>query len=254
MSQVLETYMSIVKKPLALLALTTALCGCSAIPNADVRTPAYNELRARKGAVMDSNVSIAPIKIAVKGAGQEGYKLTPIARAEMLQTQLQRWIEGGGLFRRVVTLKDEEGQTVDGQAWVAGTDLIVETTVTQLNTSFKDHNGWWVPNMVNWFMFMIPAWWVATDEYQVTGIVVGLPLHMSGEESEKSVQARSYGRWLQKVTGQPVGWQDERLSSAQADVLMRSTNLTASRRKQHRDKLAAQVILQTWLDRRQVEQ
>lgn len=93
-----------------------------------------------------------------------------------------------------------------------------------------------------------------TDEYQVTGIVVGLPLHMSGEESEKSLQARSYGRWLQKVTGQPVDWQDERLSSAQADVLMRSTNLTASRRKQHRDKLAAQVILQTWLDRRQVEE
>lgn len=155
-------------RPLALIALTTALCGCSAIPNADLKINDYKELRARKGKAMDSNLSIAPVKIAVKGTGQEGYKLSPIVRSEMLQGQLQRWIEGGGLFRKVVTLKAEEGQTVDGQAWAAGTDLIVETTITELNTSFKDHNGWWVPNMVNWFMFMIPAWWVATDEYQVT--------------------------------------------------------------------------------------
>lgn len=87
-------------------------------------------------------------------------------------------------------------------------------------------------------------------ENEVVGVVVGLPLHMNGDESEKSLEARRYGKWLQTVTGVPVTWQDERLSSAQADGLLHAANMTARQRQSRLDKLAAQIILQTWLDRR----
>lgn len=87
-------------------------------------------------------------------------------------------------------------------------------------------------------------------EYEIKGIVVGLPLHMNGDEGEKCREARSYGRWLHRLSGLPVAFQDERLSSAQADVLLHSAALNQTQRKAKIDKLAAQIVLQTWLDHR----
>ncbi len=87
-------------------------------------------------------------------------------------------------------------------------------------------------------------------EHEIVGIVTGLPLHMHGEESDKSREARRYGRWLKKITRVPVAFQDERLSSAQADVLLQSGQFSDRQRRARVDKLAAQIILQTWLDRR----
>ncbi|MCH2202043.1 MAG: Holliday junction resolvase RuvX [Fuerstiella sp.] len=88
-------------------------------------------------------------------------------------------------------------------------------------------------------------------EYKITGFVVGLPLHMKGDESQISCEARRYGQWLHSVTQLPVTFQDERLSSAQANVLLAAADLTKKQRKTRIDKLAAQIVLQTWLDRRQ---
>jgi len=87
-------------------------------------------------------------------------------------------------------------------------------------------------------------------EYEVVGFVVGLPLHMNGDESDKSREARGYGKWLHSLTKLPVAFQDERLSSAQAKVLLHSADLTQKQRRSRIDKLAAQIILQTWLNRR----
>ena len=88
------------------------------------------------------------------------------------------------------------------------------------------------------------------SEYEVTGIVVGLPLHMNGDESDKSHEARRYGKWLTSVTDLPVAYQDERLSSVQAGNLLHSAGMNTKQSKARIDKLAAQIILQTWLDRR----
>lgn len=88
------------------------------------------------------------------------------------------------------------------------------------------------------------------QEYEVAGIVVGLPLHMNGDESDKSREARTYGKWLHSITRLPVTFQDERLSSAQAQVLLSAADLSQRQRKERVDKLAAQILLQTWLDRR----
>lgn len=85
-------------------------------------------------------------------------------------------------------------------------------------------------------------------ENNIVGIIVGLPLHMSGDESAKSSEAREYGLWLQETTGVPVGWIDERYSTAFAREMLSGSNLSAKKRKARLDKVAAQAILMAYLE------
>ncbi len=87
-------------------------------------------------------------------------------------------------------------------------------------------------------------------EEQVAGFVVGLPVHMSGDESAKSVEARAFGKWLAELTDLPVVWIDERYSTAVAREMLSASTLSGKKRKAMLDKLAAQVILTTWLESR----
>lgn len=84
--------------------------------------------------------------------------------------------------------------------------------------------------------------------YGCVGLVVGLPVHMSGDEGGKAREARAFGQWAAEVTSLPVVWWDERFSSATADMHLDATGFTKKRRKARRDKIAAQVILQSFLD------
>ncbi len=88
------------------------------------------------------------------------------------------------------------------------------------------------------------------DEYRPVGMVIGLPIHLSGDESEKSREARKFATWLSAVTGLPFDFQDERFSSFQAAQLMSAAELTKKQQKDRIDKLAAQILLQTFLESR----
>ena len=91
------------------------------------------------------------------------------------------------------------------------------------------------------------------EEFRPVGLVVGLPLHISGDESEKSRESRSYAEWLASITQLPFEFQDERLTSWQAEKLLLAAELTKKQRKARIDKLAAQILLQTFLDKRFVK-
>ena len=84
---------------------------------------------------------------------------------------------------------------------------------------------------------------------QAIGFVVGLPVHMSGDESGKSREAVAFGQWLREVTGLPVTFNDERYSTAMAKEICSQLGLKGPKRKAHLDKIAAQVILASWLER-----
>lgn len=86
------------------------------------------------------------------------------------------------------------------------------------------------------------------DEYRVVGIVVGLPVHMSGDESEKSRQARSFGKWLSQLTQRPVRYWDERYTSVIAELYLHEADLSRKKRKARMDMVAAQIMLQNYLD------
>jgi putative Holliday junction resolvase len=82
----------------------------------------------------------------------------------------------------------------------------------------------------------------------ISRFVVGLPVHLSGNESQKSVEARAFGNWLGEVTGVPVEFFDERFSSAEADERLKEANLTKHERQARRDQLAAQIMLAAYLE------
>ncbi|MFO1001066.1 MAG: Holliday junction resolvase RuvX [Planctomycetaceae bacterium] len=90
------------------------------------------------------------------------------------------------------------------------------------------------------------------EEYRPVGMVIGLPIHLSGDESEKSREARKFADWLSSVTSLPYCFQDERFSSFQAECLMTDAALTKKQRKDRIDKIAAQILLQNFLETRRV--
>jgi putative holliday junction resolvase len=85
-------------------------------------------------------------------------------------------------------------------------------------------------------------------EERIVGFVVGLPVHTSGEESQKSAEARVFGKWLHQVTGQPIRYYDERYTSVLAEQSLMEARLTRKRRKMRLDKVAAQLILAAYLE------
>ncbi|MGL4944535.1 MAG: Holliday junction resolvase RuvX [Thermoguttaceae bacterium] len=86
-------------------------------------------------------------------------------------------------------------------------------------------------------------------EERVSGIVVGIPVHLDDFEGEQAQVVRSFGEWLASVTGLPVDYQDERYTSVDAETILRGARLTHKRRKERRDKIAAHLILTAYMER-----
>lgn len=83
---------------------------------------------------------------------------------------------------------------------------------------------------------------------QVGGFVIGLPLHMSGEEGEKAKEARRFGAWLTELTGLAAAYWDERLTTVAAEGYLLDAKMTNKQRRARRDRVAAQIMLQSYLD------
>jgi putative Holliday junction resolvase len=80
------------------------------------------------------------------------------------------------------------------------------------------------------------------------GVVVGLPLHASGEESQMSAEARKFARWIADLAKVPVVMWDERYTSHAAEGMLLEAKLSKKKRKARVDRVAAQMILQSFID------
>jgi putative Holliday junction resolvase len=89
---------------------------------------------------------------------------------------------------------------------------------------------------------------------EVSRIVVGLPLHMNGSAGEMAHEASEFAAQLSQATGRPVEMLDERLTTTEADRVLREAAVPRKKRKELRDGLAAVQILQSFLDRRGAEE
>lgn len=83
---------------------------------------------------------------------------------------------------------------------------------------------------------------------ELVGFVVGLPVHMSGDASEKSTEAVKFGTWVFEQTEIPVAWVDERYSTAMAREMLGQSNMSGKKRKSMLDKIAAQILLSAYMD------
>jgi putative Holliday junction resolvase len=86
------------------------------------------------------------------------------------------------------------------------------------------------------------------EREEVGALVVGLPVHMSGDEGGKAAEARKFGSWLASVTGLPVAYWDERFTTVEAEAHLRSAGLSSKGRQARRDRVAAQILLQAYLE------
>lgn len=87
-------------------------------------------------------------------------------------------------------------------------------------------------------------------EYEVEKIVIGLPKNMDGTLGERAEASQNYGELVIKEFDLPVEYEDERLTTAQANRMMiEEGDVSRKKRKKVIDKIAAMMILQNYLDR-----
>ncbi|MFI5269840.1 MAG: Holliday junction resolvase RuvX, partial [Chloroflexota bacterium] len=84
-------------------------------------------------------------------------------------------------------------------------------------------------------------------DLQVDGVVIGLPLSMEGDSGPNAERAKSFGQYLARAVRVPVDFQDERLTTVEAEERLRDSGLSAAERRQRIDAAAAAVILEDYM-------
>jgi putative Holliday junction resolvase len=82
----------------------------------------------------------------------------------------------------------------------------------------------------------------------LVGFVIGLPIHSDGSDSRMSAEVERFAHWLGEMSGLPFVFQDERYSSREATGLLAGSGLTRGKKKKRFDAVAAQVILDSWIE------
>lgn len=86
------------------------------------------------------------------------------------------------------------------------------------------------------------------EEEEVEAVVIGLPLNMDGSEGPRARKVIEFSRVLEEKTGLPVHFHDERLSSFEAENALCEAGVYGEKRKSRVDMVAAQIILQGYLN------
>jgi putative Holliday junction resolvase len=89
------------------------------------------------------------------------------------------------------------------------------------------------------------------DETGAESIVVGLPINMNGTKGPMAERTEAFAERLRQVTGLPVNLWDERLTSSMAERTLIEADVRREKRKNIVDMLAAQAILQSYMDSQQ---
>lgn len=85
-------------------------------------------------------------------------------------------------------------------------------------------------------------------EKNVSLILMGNPLHMSGHEGRQTEYARDFAERLEKAAGVPVQFWDERLTTVEAQRVLKESGVSIEKRAQAVDRLAAVILLESYLD------
>jgi putative Holliday junction resolvase len=86
------------------------------------------------------------------------------------------------------------------------------------------------------------------DANQVDTIVIGLPINMDGTLGDRAIKTREFGEQIKQIIDLPIVYIDERWTSKESERVLIQSNVRRERRKTLVDKIAAQNILQRYLD------
>ena len=85
-------------------------------------------------------------------------------------------------------------------------------------------------------------------QHDVYLILLGLPLHMSGDEGRQAGYAREFAQRLVERTGREVRLWDERMTTVAAQRVLRSSGISIAKRARAVDRLSAQILLESFLE------
>ena len=79
-------------------------------------------------------------------------------------------------------------------------------------------------------------------------ILLGLPLNMDGTEGDRAEKVRAFGALLTEKSGLPIDYEDERLTTVEAEEMLIEAGLSRQERRKVIDKVAAEIILRSYLN------
>ncbi len=88
-------------------------------------------------------------------------------------------------------------------------------------------------------------------EYEVDKVLIGMPYNMDGSEGERAEKTRWFKKKLSKKIDNEIIFCDERLSTFEASSILEQGNIKRENQKKYLDKIAASIILQTYLDNKE---
>lgn len=89
---------------------------------------------------------------------------------------------------------------------------------------------------------------VAKEE-NISLIVVGLPIGLSGEDTEKTQDARDFASMIENCLGIEIAFEDERFTTKIVDKMLKEMEISQKKARETKDIMAARIILQSYLDR-----
>ncbi len=107
---------------------------------------------------------------------------------------------------------------------------------------FQTYRRKTLPEDLNYFLNLV-------KEKEVSKIILGLPVNMDGSAGERALKTKEFGEELSKTTGLEVEYVDERLTSVEAEEILISSGVRREKRKEVIDKIAAALILESYLNR-----
>ncbi len=139
---------------------------------------------------------------------------------------------------RISALGLDIGRKRVGVAGCDGTGLIATGITTIRRTSFQQD---------------IDKLQILVEEREVQVLVVGLPYSMNGSLGFQAREVQKYAQRLSKALALPLEYIDERLTSVQAEEMLKASRISPGQNKELIDRKAASLILQQWLDERRAK-
>jgi hypothetical protein len=179
-----------------LAALLVGVTGCHEIPQRTdpAADPRVQALAAKERPALGT-VAVAPVAnfaLATDEAAK-GWKVADAGplNAENVRADIAKALEAGKGFSKV----HATGPDALAEAWEAHDDVLVTVSLTNLRTRYDGRNGWWIPNIANWLFWIVPSWWVATEEYSLTlDAVVDMKSAESGARlATRTIKIESHG-------------------------------------------------------------
>ncbi|MEA3422170.1 MAG: Holliday junction resolvase RuvX [Acidobacteriota bacterium] len=88
------------------------------------------------------------------------------------------------------------------------------------------------------------------EQYEISKIVIGLPLKMDGTQGSRVQKTKKFARWLEEALNLPVVFWDERLTTKQTIKILNEQKFKQKKKKQIKDKISAVIILSSYLEAR----